>query len=376
MSRTLKPLFLGVYRQPTGYGQAARDYILALDAAGVDVVPRPVFLGQERCGIPERIVELEKKSASGATHVIQHLLPHLYEYAGGVKNIGLFAWETSHFRGSTWAEKLNTLDEAWVINRKQFYASVQSGVNVPIRVVPHATDIRRFERNYPPLEELQAKLAGAFTFYTIGELVRRKNLAGLLKAFHLEFDPNEPVALVIKASIPGKSPMEVASYLEGMTTDIKQGLKLYRDVAHYHREHVVTDRLSPEGMMRLHATCDCFVQPSYGEAWSIPAFDAMAMGRTPIVSGNSGFLDWMSPETGWLIECRPEPVFAVMDSFADLYTGAEEWQMPSIDHLRRAMREAFENRELRRQKAEAGIDRAYAFTYENVGNYMRQLLDQ
>jgi len=38
----MKILYIGNYRDGTGYGQAAEDYILSLDSVGANVVCRPL----------------------------------------------------------------------------------------------------------------------------------------------------------------------------------------------------------------------------------------------------------------------------------------------------------------------------------------------
>ena len=51
------------------------------------------------------------------------------------------------------------------------------------------------------------------------------------------------------------------------TVDI---IKSYPDRVDYY--------ISEEDIYSIHSSCDCFVMPSYGEAWCIPAFDAMGFG--------------------------------------------------------------------------------------------------
>jgi glycosyltransferase involved in cell wall biosynthesis len=373
----MKVLYVGVYRDHTGWGRAATDYILALDAAGVDVVPRPLKLNDARAVIPERLLELESRSARGCDVVIQHVLPHQLDYNGRfARNVALFASETGHFRSSVWPERLNTMDQAVVINRQQVAAARQSGVTIPISVVPHASDTDRFLRGYPVLDTLAPYLeAGEFLFYWVGEFVRRKNLAALIKAFHLEFDPAEPVRLVIKTSEPGATPRQCQEHVKKFCGEIRRGLKLHGgDLSRYTQEVVLTERLTEQGMMRLHCSCNCFVMPSYGEAWCIPAFDAMACGNTPIVTACTGFLDYVSEETGWLVPCHEEPVFGVLDSFEDLYVGNETWSAVNIPALRRAMREAFSDRTLKEEKAAKGMERAHDFSYESVGLKFKEAL--
>ena len=141
----MKVLYIGCYRDLTGWGQAATDYILAMDSVGIDVVCKPLKLNQNLGAIPERIIELESKDSAGADICIQHVLPHYMDYNGRFKkNIALYATETSHFKGSSWASRINQLDEAWVINNEMVEASKRSGVSLPIKVIPHASDVSKF----------------------------------------------------------------------------------------------------------------------------------------------------------------------------------------------------------------------------------------
>lgn len=369
----MRVLMIGVYRDGTGWGQSCIEYALALDTVGVDVVLRPVKLNGAQVQLPQRVLDLEAKSSRGCDVVIQHVLPHLFDYNGRFrKNIGLYATETSHFPACTWGRRINNMDEAWVYNRQSAAASLRSGVTVPVRVVPQPADMTRFQRSYEPLDVLKPfRDNGDFIFYTVGEYVRRKNLAAVTRAFHLEFDPCERVQLVIKASKPGMSPEELYRHIEADSQKTKDGLKLRKGGPDAHKQEIIiTDRLTDHGLMRLHAGGDCFVMPSHGEAWCMPGFDAMAMGRTPIVTRCSGFLDYVDDSCGWLVDGHEEPVFGVMDTFEDLFTGDETWTAVDVLHLRRCMREAFTNRDLHGRKSQRGIEKAYEYSHASVGMKM------
>lgn len=370
----MRCLYISHHRDHTGYAQAAIDYVLALDRVGVDVVPRPFKLNSRQGKLPPRLLELEQKSSKGCDVAIYHTLPQYADFNGRFrKNIALFASETSHFRQTVWADRLNCMDEVWAINRAQKQACLDSGVKVPIHVVPHTADMAKYERGYDQLEALRPyKDQGEFLFYAIGESVRRKNFQGLLKAFHSEFHSNEPVRLVVKTDCPGMGTEELRGNLTKLSADVRKGMKRGHEE---HKEEVwLLDRLTDEGMMRLHATCDCFVLPSFGEAWCIPAFDAMAMGKTPIVPAHTGFLDYVSDKEGWLVPSREEPVFGVSEGPDDLYTGYETWGAVDLLALRRCMREAYEGKG-RAKKAAQCLEKAYLFSYEEVGAAMRKLLE-
>lgn len=364
----MKVLYVSCYRDGTGYGHAAVDNILALDAAGVDVVPRPLKLNKHNTNLPAKILELEAKSPAGADYVIQHTLPSMMEYSGHYnKCIAMYCSETDSFVDSGWQHKLNQMDVAWVPSSQMAQAARASGVSTPLFIAPYPCNTSRFEQSYKKVP--LAVPEDTFKFYTIGEMGnRRKNLSALIQAFHTEFHPTEPVDLIVK-TIGNKE--ETQAFCD----QIKVGLKMFPDLGYYKKEVVISDIVTDDSISRLHATCDCFVLPSYGEAWGIPAFDAMAFGKTPIVTNWGGFTEYVTNENGWLVDCHEIPVFGMKDTFPDLYTGRESWAAVSIRHLRSCMREAYANRALCRQKAAIGIKDAYNFSYKAVGSLLRKELE-
>jgi len=369
----MKVLYVGCYRDGTGWGQAATDYILAMDSVGINVVPRPVKLNQTQITIPKRIAELEEKSGSGASVCIQHVLPHMMEYSSKFdKNIGLYATETSNFIDSGWSRKINMMDEAWVINNQMFHASRESGVEVPIKVVPHASDFSKFERGYDKTNFPSA--AGNFVFYTIADLNKRKNLEAFITAFHAEFDPSEPVSILIKSSRYGLSEEETALKIRDICNEIKIGLKKFPSINDYKEDLIVTSFISEEDIYKIHSSCDCFVMPSYGEAWCIPAFDAMGFGKTPICTNVGGMADFIG-HGGFLIEGAEEPVSGMLETFNNLFTGNELWTSINIRELMSCMRHVYEKRDALNKMRQEGLKQAHKYSHKNIGNLIKDLLN-
>lgn len=378
MSSDIRVLYVAPYYDNTGWSHAAIAYIQALDAAGVGVACRPVKLNDSPGEVPSRVLELQSRKFDRYDAVVQNLLPHQIDYHGGFRrNIALYYAETSHFRGTCWADRLNCMDEAWVCCDHNREASERSGVAVPIRVVPIPCDTSRYERHSRPLP-VRARFPDHFLFYTVGEFIRRKNFRALLAAFHLEFDVAEPVLLVIKTTPQGAgahAAWKTEKELSLAIDQVKAGLKLYGKIEHYKREIVVAEHYTDDEILRLHSSCDCGVFTSFGESWSLPAFDSMAMGKTPIVPDYGGFRQYMNRDCGWMVPVHEEPVFGTQqDTFPDLHTAREEWGSVEIGALRTAMREAYQDRELRRVKGIAGNDRAYDFDLPTVGKLMKGVI--
>lgn len=357
----------------------AINTMMAMHAAGIDVAARPVKLNSAKAEVPDIIKVMEENRPGGYDAVIQNILPPMMDFSGLIpKNIAYYCTETSSIADTSWPQKINCMDEAWVCNTQSRGVSINSGVSVLVRVIPIACDTARYERSYKPLS-IRNRLGDSFIFYYIGDFNKRKNLSALIRAFHLEFDVNEPVNLVIKTNIGVGSNddyhnIHTREIAIQEINKVKQEMKLYSSVEQYKQEIVLTGQYTEEEILRLHHSCDCFVCPSYGEAWSIPAFDAMAMGKTPIVTNGSGFLEWMG-EGGWTVQCRPEPVFGMYQGTPeDMFTSRESWDAVDIYDLMRCMRQAYSNRELRKEKAAFGRSQAYQFSYDAVGKLISESL--
>lgn len=369
----MRVLYINNYGEQTGWSAAGRNYILALDAAGIDVVPRKIHLGHSEAELPERIAELEKKPIEGCDIVIQHILPHMMEFDGHFrKNIGLVFLETDCLGRTSWSSKINCMDEVIVCCKQNKDALLKSGVNIPIHVVPIPTNTERFEQKYEPLPI--PELQGKFVFYFMGEVTRRKNLVALLKAFHLEFSPYEQIALLIKGSIPGANPEQAGDAISAICKTVKEHLKLYDDLHTYSQEIILTKQLSEEEVMRCHATGDCLVAPSFGEAWGQIVFDAMCMGKTPITTATGGMLDYLG-EGGILVNGVLEPAFGMTETFHDLYSGREQWISIDINELRMHMRSVFQCAAGREEMKNNGLDKAYDYSYDIVGKQLKEILE-
>ena len=361
----------------TGWGHAAINDILALDAAGVEVVPRQLVHHadyESTVELPERIQELADNDDGNCDICIQQMLPEFMEYSGRFeKCIGSFFYETSNFKRTGWIKNLNMMDEIWVPNSSMINMCKESKVTVPVTHIPPSLDTSIFSYEYEPypIPELQ----DCFTFYTIGELRKRKNLPGILRAFHMEFKPHEPVRLVVKGSMIELGAHQSNAMAKKIIDDIKSGMRLYVSNDHYISEIIITQRLTNEEILRLHSTCDCFVLPSFGEAHGIPGIMSMGFGNTPILTDEGGPKDFAG-EGGWLIPCRKQPLFGMTDQLSNLFSSDQAWHEPDLYALAGLMREAYENKQERDRRANIGRQRIHNYSYENIGKIMKKELEK
>jgi len=369
-SSKMKVLYLGHQNEPTGWGRAALDNILALGAAGVDVVCRNIDLTGQ-VNTPPELVEFERKDCHDATHCVQHVLPHhLVGTTKYKKNIAYFVSETYETNHLDWNSHLQLVDELWVPN--DGLRSDLSMEGFKASVVHHCCDPTKYAKSYP-----EVKIPGAdhtFKFYCISDFNDRKNIESVVRCFHSEFDRSEPVSLILKLNKFNIPAEKVKHQIEGLCNNIKIRSRLYSNKEDYHKEFVITGHSTEDQIMSLHQYGDCFLNFSHGEAWSIPAFDAMAFGNTPIVTdlpGTSEYIQWDEDEVGYCVSCQSSVCDSVDAAFPDLFTARDTWRQIDESEAKRTMRHYYENRVDRRSR---GLKRAKDFSHQLVGNTMKELL--
>lgn len=360
----------------SGWSKQAENHILALDAVGgVEVVLRHIdLLGNVNNDLHPRILELEKHSLNKPDVVILNTLPTLYEKTGSARVAGFYTVETDSFRQSGWAGKINILDTAIVPSYSCKEASLRSGVTKPIHTVPECVDLAVAKKEYPTHSVREGCGKDKFIFYTVGEWSVRKNIEDVIRAFHLEFSLTEPVELLIKTTPQGmENPQR---FITERIDNVKRGLKLYRDVNRFKRENIICSFASEAEINSIHASSDCFVSSSHGEAWCLPAMDALAFGKLVIAPGYGGFTEYLTEKNSYVVTGREDYVYGCVDGMPNLYVGTEKYFYPSIDSLRQCMRSAFEKKDLNKRKLEQARKDVQRFSIDAVGVKYKEVLEK
>jgi glycosyltransferase involved in cell wall biosynthesis len=321
----MKILYIGNYRDGTGWGEACLNNILGLNYHA-DVVCRPISFNGGNAEVPPIINELEGKSTKGCDIVIQHTLPDYYVYKGGLKNVCIYEPDTT-FRDTMWHKNINTMDLALLPSMDAIELSKLSGVKTRMAMCPHSFPFARTKNyNTASVKELE----NTFNFGFVGEFIARKNVISLLKAFHTEFHPSEPVNLFLKLGRSGSSSDQVLQEFQHMSRSVKAGLKL-RD--RYKEEIVITGHLEKTALLSIMSQCHAFVMPSHGEAWCYPALESMAL-SIPVLK-TAGMMDYT---IGSDFCSTTGPCFAATDSLPNIYTGLSTWRNPDIKSIMEEMR--------------------------------------
>lgn len=314
----MKILFISNYRDGyNGWSEAALLYLKAMYKAGLDVVCRPIKLNNFNGPLPEEILEMESKNLNNIDVVIQNVLPQHMMYSGKFKyNIGLYYKET-FCQYHAWNDYLKMMDILWVPNKSM--ENEDKKINKKIETIPVPCDTEEFldvDPIYIPYKE-------NYTFYWVGDLNRRKNLKCLIAAYYLGFTDIDCTSLVIKASKFGKNPREVEEEVIKLCMVVADSLRIYKSFEDYPKITVIGEELTRRQILGLHKVCDCFVYPSFGEAWGLPMIDALASGNM-LVSSDNGGSRMMESEKTFIVKGQIKTVQG-MNSFPGIYTARESW---------------------------------------------------
>jgi glycosyltransferase involved in cell wall biosynthesis len=362
----MKVLYISHNKEGTAWASTANNHMLALHSAGVDVVSRTVKINDSNGQVPDLVKSFECKNTDNVDAIIQHVLPHYYETTSVCKNIGMYLNDMDTLNFANWGRKLSLMDEIWCPNNKTKDAITK--YTSKVEVVPHPCDTSVYDKEYKKMDFRPHN--GNFIFYFIGELNSRKNIKDLIRAFHTEFSPSEPVSLLLKVNKLGISTDQMMNILVGEINQVKDSLKLYPRIDDYSKEIIIAGHVTEDEIYQIHNTCDCYVNTSHGEAWSIPTFDAQGFGNQVIAPHFQ--YDYLKDFSCYSYES--DDVFGYKDTFHQLGNSSEKWLVPSITGIRRCMRECYMNPNVLKSVSNYTNDIIQKHSIENIGKLMLEKL--
>jgi len=331
--------WMGPVYDSSGYGSATRSYLASL-AQREEIDLSIDFKSFETEKTKHNAVDIFAKDIKATKPFdvqVSHFTPDNFDavksYLPGVYNIGYTTWETDRLP-DMWVVYCNQMNEIWVPSSWNKTVFENSGVTVPVNVIPHIVEVDDLgESAYMSLDTS----ANTFVFYSIFQWLERKNPSALLRAYLTEFNPDEQVCLVMKTYRINTSHAEV-EMIKRDVKKIKEGLCLKSFPA----LRLFGSLLSSSQMRGLHDAGDCYVIPHRAEGFGIPIAEAMALGKPVIATGYSGNLDFMNKKNSLLIDYNLCPCYNMI---FDNYHGKMNWADPSVHDLKKLMRYAFENRD-------------------------------
>ncbi len=361
--------YIGPVFDGSGYAEAARQCVLAIHQQGYPITLEPSSFEHTRLDLGEIQEVLDRLAANGVDYdkVILHGTPDSWVGSGRHEvdkyRIGSTVWETSALH-PIWRGSCARVDEVWVPstwNRQVFEAS---GVGTPVEVMPYPITLP--DPAAPPSPLPLPVPDDTFVFYSVFEWQQRKNPGGLIAAYLSAFSGVDGVALALK------------TYVGDHETDdggIRERIEAARSrlrLAHYPPVVPVVANLSREEMLSLHHRGDCFVLLQRAEGWGLPHLEAAACGNPVITPAFGGQSDFVTAETGYLVDYTLRPVSGM--SWSPYYLGTQHWCEPDLAHAARQMRRAFADRAGARARGARGRRLAERYNRRRIGRRLVQRL--
>ncbi|MBX9677717.1 MAG: glycosyltransferase [Gemmataceae bacterium] len=221
--------------------------------------------------------------------------------------------------------------EVWVPSRFVRNAFVNAGVEPDkVHIVPYgySQDIIGDRTKPYPLSTSKR-----FKFLFVGSAAPREGLDLLLAAFEQCFDASDDVCLVVKCS---RHP-ERLDTVEDDSIDADRRIEEFQERPGNPELLMLKDDLAERELASLYAACDCLVYPFRGEAFGLPAFEAMANGLPVIATGFGPILDYCNDGTAYLLPAKAQ--FLTTRKIGEFETADRPFlAQPDFDRLRAVMK--------------------------------------
>jgi glycosyltransferase involved in cell wall biosynthesis len=343
-----KPTIFYVAQYGTsGYATAAKGYLCEYFINGHDVSWHPLKFDDSNlskdCSYNIIAESLIGRNYGNYDMFIYHSTPDLWsglneKFRGinkGKKIIGYTTWETNVLP-EKWVKSINEeVSEVWCPSNYNLETFKNSGVTIPIKVVPHVflekplldkKDILLYDTSGQVIEFKN----DVYTFYTIGEFNERKGIDDTINAFCQTFTSNDKVRLIIKTHYKSYSSLNKQYCLD----KIESILKNYGDKPEI---HYIIDNLTEKELLGLHSLGDCYVSLTKSEGFGLTIFDAFKYGKKIITTAYSGHMDFLGENYKGLVSCTLNKV-RNMQTFSSNYSEDTIWAYPDLTHAKELMK--------------------------------------
>jgi len=355
----------GFFAHGTGYGEMARQLARAISSSGHDVCCKIL----QAAKMPN--ISLDPDMAQYLnTHQIERE-PHISIYAhipirfddvfrvdnGPEKIIGLTMSEGMGRLSQGYVDGCNSVDEVWIpteYNRKIFH---DSGVTVPLKIVPLGINIREWKP--APFHAIKNPSEEYVFLSNFSWPARyRKGADKLLSAYFGTFNSFDNVRLIIKTAGPQE--------------EIERFLNMARP-RKAPRITIANGFCGPEQIREVYQAADCFVLPTRSEAWGLPALEAMSCGLPVIITGEGSQLEFCNIANSILLKIKG---YEKPPEYENLIYADLKWAEPDEKHLASLMKWAYNHRGAAYCVGQQGLKTARKFTWQHSADIAIQHLQE
>lgn len=284
-----KILYIGPYREFSGAGNSARNYIHALYKSGHDVCISPIYITGDiypENEISSEILPLENNYLKNYDIIIQHCHPFEWVHrAGHALNIGIFQFNSLKLHPLL-SHRLSLVDRVVVnsVNNETIVNRITTTKNIVY--CPELIDTDSLNRNFH-IYEWNNKKDKPYTFYLIGDFIDRKNFTKAISGYITAFSKNDNVQLILKTKPHYTHNNEniLHKEIEYELEKIFHANKLSKERAPEIK--IMIGKFTYDQLLNLHYNGDCFIDISMGENFGFSTLEAAMFQKDIIVNSKS-----------------------------------------------------------------------------------------
>ncbi|MEK4511341.1 glycosyltransferase family 4 protein [Paenibacillus sp. FSL K6-2524] len=362
-----KVVWKGPVNRASGLGIASREYVKALRQQGVNTTVREVR---------SREPQTSKKQKVLIYHYSPNTLNIRKEREQFKTIIINTVWETTRIP-SRWIKPINQVDAVCVPSLQNKQAMRNSGIRIPVYIVPHGVNARKFT---PRMKKQPSKKTNdKFVFISIFGFQHRKNPEALLKAYWEEFTATDNVLLIIKTN--GYASYENERWIRNRIQAYKDRLNIRKNTAPI---QIIAQHLNSNSLRSIYAQGHAFVLPTRGEGVGLPFLESLASGVPVITTGGGGHMDFLTSNNSFLVQYKMRPPIIGMNrkssisrQFRHLFSEKGQlWAEPDIGSLKMQMRKAYENPLLCKLKGQRARHDALNLSWNRAGFSLKKAIEK
>ena len=366
-------LYVGQFRDSSGYASAARSYLKAVDASllkseeniNFKVYTVPIEHTSSLTKEEEALLKKYELTNEDVDEflmndytMVWHMPPSMIMigqnfvepiYWNNVvkllenssKNINMTVWEASSVPDQ-WNESVyKTLKTDSIIvpsswNLKVFSEGISS---IDCNLLPHVIHEPSLSR--PQISKLEERLKNKFVIFTMSQWQSRKGFDKLIQSYCMEFKDEKDVVLVIKTygNLMKSNPVSVKEQASQIAKDIKN----YKDQVFLpnskksEAEIILLPYVLPfSEISALQSRADLFALLTRAEGFGLTIAEAVTHQTPVLVPDQGGHVDYLDKENSFLVTGHWSPYIGKPEYNSDMI-----WYEPHILSARANMRKAY-----------------------------------